>query len=155
MKKLTLLLTLICSAAVLGACASADDTASGSLSDNQAANANYDTENGQIRYTGQWTSEDDDEFTLDIYAGDNEVYSGMITKVNDKRHVSYWEFNGTLDGSELSYTNCIRTDAVYNNDGLKKENIKYEDGTGTIIYVDDMVVWKSDNDSDGDGIVFK
>ncbi len=76
------------------------------------------------------------------------------------REHSEWTMSGPFDEETLTitYSDCVRKDIVFNEDGsVKSETIAYENGTGTITFLDNgdlSLVWKDDQDHMADDGVF-
>ena len=73
---------------------------------------------------------------------------------------SEWSMSGPFDEKTLTitYSNCVRKDIVFNENGdVESETIAYENGTGTITFLDNgdlSLVWKDDQDHMADDGVF-
>ena len=73
---------------------------------------------------------------------------------------SEWTMSGPFDEKTLTitYSNCVRKDLVFNENGdIESETTAYENGTGTITFLegeDVSLVWKDDQDHMADNAVF-
>ena len=73
---------------------------------------------------------------------------------------SEWTMSGPFDEKTLTitYLNCVRKDLVFNENGdIESETTAYENGTGTITFLegeDVSLVWKDDQDHMADNAVF-
>ena len=73
---------------------------------------------------------------------------------------SEWTMSGPFDEKTLTitYSNCVRKDLVFNENGdIESETTAYENGTGTITFLegeDVSLVWKDDKDHMADNAVF-
>ena len=73
---------------------------------------------------------------------------------------SEWTMSGPFDEKTLTitYSHCVRKDLVFNENGdIESETTAYENGTGTITFLegeDVSLVWKDDQDHMADNAVF-
>ena len=52
-----------------------------------------------------------------------------------------WEMSCTKDGDKLSYTDCEKTNTVYDSQGNAEENVEYDDGEGSFTLKDGKLLW--------------
>ncbi len=62
-----------------------------------------------------------------------------------------WEMTGSVvNQTELSYTDCVKTDYTASDDGKKI----YEDGKGDLTFSADSLTWNDEQEHIGEGITF-
>ena len=69
-----------------------------------------------------------------------------------------WVMSGRFDQDSMSvaYSNCVMTNVTYNEDGsVDSETTEYEDGTGRIIFGEDLTFTWHDDQSDREDMIFE
>lgn len=88
--------------------------------------------------------------------------NAMVTWSSSAAENSVWEMSGTFDADTLTfeYSDCVRTDYVYEASGdVKEQNEVYKDGTGTMTFSDEdgklTLTWKDDKENIAEDMVFE
>ena len=97
--------------------------------------------------------------TMQVEAEGAEDAKITVTWGSSAWENSEWVMSGKLDTETLtvSYTNCVRTDRVYGEDGsISSENVAYENGTGRILFsaTDYSLTWEDDQENVAEGMTF-
>lgn len=67
-----------------------------------------------------------------------------------------WQFTCKADGSGvMEYSDCVRTDKVFNENGEETDTVVYEDGTGRLKLDGDIIQWEDDVDNVAEDAEFK
>lgn len=82
-----------------------------------------------------------------------------ITWSSSAAEHSEWQMSGTLDLDTLAvhYSNCVKKDVVFKEDGsVEEETVVYENGSGIMQFKDSpiAVIWTDDQEDVASGIVF-
>lgn len=147
MKKLTALLTAVLLTFSLTAC----------KTDTAAAPAAEDGQNPVMNFVGVY--ECDRASILVEAKGQNEA-AFTVNWGSSASENTEWTMSGTFDeeGLYVYYSDCVRRDLVYNEDGSIKEETKvYTGGKGSIIFKDDgalTLTWDDQAEHAADGMTF-
>ena len=110
-----------------------------------------DTQNPAMNFIGPYVS---DRAHALVEAEGKENAKITIEWGSSAWETAKWVMSGRLDPDTLTvaYTDCVRSTLVYGDDGaLTEETVEYKDGTGTIVFGEDLTfTWKGDQDEQED-----
>lgn len=102
-----------------------------------------------------------DRASIGVAADDADNALFIIRWASSAAEFSEWTMSGALDTETLTvkYDNCVKKNYVFGEDGeVKSEETVYENGTGTITFVDGDVLgltWDDEQEHIADGSLFQ
>ena len=102
-----------------------------------------------------------DRASIEVAADDTDNALFTVHWASSAAEFTEWTMSGKLDTETLTvaYDNCVKKNYVFGEDGeVKSEETAYENGTGTITFVDDGeslgLTWNDDQEHVADDTVF-
>ena len=113
-------------------------------------------QNPMMNFVGNYTC---DRAAMLVEAEGSENAKITVTWGSSAWEHSEWTMSGKLDTETLTvdYTDCVRRDIVYNEDGtIESETVVYENGAGTITFSaeDYSLTWDDAEEHAADGMIF-
>ena len=115
-------------------------------------------QNPVMNFAGNYTC---DRANIFIAAEGEDGASAFVTWGSSVSEESSWSMSGKFDADKMTfeYSDCARTDYVYDENGeVKSEENVYMNGHGTITFVEGdpvTLTWKDDQENVADGMVFE
>ena len=99
---------------------------------------------------GDWQDETSQRAAMTIFEN-GDKYDVEISWANSADETVFWNFSGEFDRDRgfLSYKDCMKTIVTE-----ESEDVEYEDGTGSIMYLDGNLIWQDDKEDAGADCVF-
>ena len=152
MKKIILLILALALCFTLAACGQ---------SSGQSAEETESADDGQnpvMNFIGDYGC---GRATMHVEAEGADGARFTLTWASSAAENTEWVMSGTFDEKTLSveYSDCVRTDYVYNEDGsVKSQKEKYTDGHGVIQFSDSdelSLTWQDDQENAGEDMTFE
>ncbi len=88
--------------------------------------------------------------------GEEGHYSVMIRWGSSADQTTIWEFEGDFDRGSgmLPYEKCKKIELFLDDNGYEKEDIKYEDGKGALLFYEGGFHWEDKKESAGQDCYF-
>ncbi len=105
-------------------------------------------------FSGEWWDMTSQRARMNINYADHE-YQIQIRWTNEDGNDDVWELTGYYDATmvAVSYTGSFAVE-THDEDGNVVSDVKYNDASGIIYMVDDLVYWSDFNENHGEGCVF-
>lgn len=150
MKKILTLLLAVVMTLSLAACAAKNDTPAGSEA------AESDGQNPVMNFVGTYGC---DRATMLVECKGEDEAQFTVTWGSSAATHAEWTMSGKLDTDKLTvdYTDCVKKEVTFNEDGsVAKEDVIYEDGTGTISFSADeyVLTWDDAKEHVAEGMIF-
>ena len=95
---------------------------------------------------------------MTVSARGNDKAAIYVTWGSSAAASSSWMMTGTAiaDGDKVvvTYEDCMKTDILFDENGVAEENTVYENGKGTLTFSGSEVVWNDQVEGIADGAVF-
>jgi hypothetical protein len=107
-------------------------------------------------FIGFWEKEDNDRVGLTITPAEKGWYGIEISWPRNKKQVDMWTMTAKPAGNHvLQYTDCKHYLLTYGEKYIEKEELLYQDGTGSLKMVGTKrITWQDDQDHKADGTAF-
>ena len=102
-----------------------------------------------------------DRASIDVKADDTDNALFTVHWASSAAEFSEWTMSGALDTETLTvkYDNCVKKNYAFGEDGeVKSEETVYENGTGTITFVEGEpsgLTWDDEQEHIADGSLFQ
>lgn len=109
------------------------------------------------KYAGAYTDENGGTYSLLIEPTDDVDNVYVTIGHIDNQDYYIWDIYGKIENGEIKYADaaCFRLYPDDQSDTGAGQEVKYEDGTGTItISKEGQVTWQDDKENAGEGLVF-
>lgn len=132
---------------------SAKPSDSGSQGSTETATVE-DGQNPVMNFIGNYAA---DRATVSVQCkGTSDAFVSIVWSSSDSE-TSEWTMSGTLDTNTLkvSYTDGVRVDSVFDENGNSTDTVVYRDGTGTITFDESgNLTWDDEKEHVADGMTF-
>lgn len=100
---------------------------------------------------GEYEDETGERATMTITPEGEDHYQIEISWGNSATEMTVWTFEGDFDytGGMLSYKDARKVIDSFNENEGEKEEVLYEDGTGSLLYYDEGLHWQDDKEDAG------
>ena len=101
---------------------------------------------------GTWVDETSQRASMEITAGDNGQYDVEISWGSSATESTVWTFGGEFNREEgfLYYKSGRKIIETTDEEGNTSEEVKYEDGSGALVFEDGAMLWQDDKEGAGD-----
>ena len=124
------------------------------LAEAEIPEADEDGQNPVMNFIGSYAA---GRANIDVSCEGQSDAKFLVTWGSSAFETSSWEMSGTLDQDTLTvpYTNCVKQDIVFDEDGTENATVAYENGTGTFTFTEDgRLLWQDDMENAGEDMVF-
>lgn len=107
-------------------------------------------------FLGFWEEEKAGEGRLTVTVGENDWYGVEVSWRRNARQVDMWTMSAVPVGKGvMKYSDCSHYLLTYGDKYIEKEELLYQNGTGTISFTGPKrIVWVDDQDHVADDFVF-
>ena len=113
------------------------------------------SEKETVDYSGEYVETVGQRASITVTKKD-DGYDVWVRWPNSAEEVYNWNFSGTFDDDGvMNYTGCEKTIITFDENGNDISNTEYTDGTGKLIYKDNILTWQDDKDNAGNDAKFE